>query len=666
MKIRLTIFTFLLLLLTTFNPPVLKISHAQTSLNYSLNFSTYLGGNDYDILRDIATDSQGNIYIAGATASTTNPNGTPFTDTFGNRLNLNYCANPGNMRVDVLVAKFSPSGQLIWSHILGGPCYDRAYAIEVDSSGYIYIAGRAGPGFPTTTGSFQPTFRGYNTGAAYGDQNAFVAKLTNDGQIIFSSFAGVIEMSRDMAIDANGDIYLIQGYEPSLSVYTNPSSWYTPNFPWQPRGLDDVGILKISSDGSRVLWAAYFGGSGQDWPAASIRVYNNSPYLVFYTGSTDLPVTPGGRGYGGGPDDFYLARFAPDGNSLIFGTYVGGSGDELTNTHVLALDPQGNAYVLAWTSSPNFPVSTNAFQPSAGGGNSEIGIAEISPSGQFLAGTYLSGSNNDNGDGIVVDPNGNLVISGETSSTNFPVTSNAFQGNLRVGSTSHDGILAILSPDLSQLLYSTYMGGGADDASRSTTTDSNGNLYYAGWTQSSDFPLLNPIQSTFAGFWDIVLAKFNLTSVTPPTSTPIPTSAVTLPFSSPTTGPTIQPSSPTPSPIPTTSYSPGIMGGVVGGVDIGQIFGSPFGKTYGIADLVSIILFNSVAIAAVLLFLFMIAGGVMVIVGAGRGNKDDVAKGKAFVTAAILGFILIFSAYWIIRIAQIIFGFGSGILSPNP
>ena len=104
----------------------------------------------------------------------------------------------------------------------------------------------------------------------------------------------------------------------------------------------------------------------------------------------------------------------------------------------------------------------------------------------------------------------------------------------------------------------------------------------------------------------------------------------------------------------------------MGGIDIGQIFGSPFGKTLGIADLVSLILSNAVAFAGLLLLFLLIGGGIMIMVGAGRGNKDDVAKGKGFVTAAIAGFAIIFFAYWMIYILQRIFGLGSSILSPNP
>ncbi len=105
---------------------------------YALDFSTYLGGQAGDQLRDVAVDGAGNIYVAGGTSST------GFHRTVG---------SPHQGAMDAMVMKFNPSGQLAWSRLLGGPSYDRAYAIEVDDDGNVYVAGRAGPGFPTTPSS---------------------------------------------------------------------------------------------------------------------------------------------------------------------------------------------------------------------------------------------------------------------------------------------------------------------------------------------------------------------------------------------------------------------------------------------------------------------------------------------------------------------------------
>ena len=99
------------------------------------------------------------------------------------------------------------------------------------------------------------------------------------------------------------------------------------------------------------------------------------------------------------------------------------------------------------------------------------------------------------------------------------------------------------------------------------------------------------------------------------------------------------------------------MDNLLSQVNIGSTYGSPFGRTRGIADLVSIILFNAIALAGIILFILMVFGGIMMIVGAGSGNKDDIGKGQKALTAALVGFLIIFASYWIILIVEQIFGF---------
>jgi hypothetical protein len=119
---------------------------------------------------------------------------------------------------------------------LGGPGYDRAYGIEVDAQGYVYVAGRAGRGFPTSAAAFQPTFQGYNGGGYGGYQNAFVAKLSPDGwTLIWASYVGVAQLCRDIAIDERGDIYLPLGY-PNQGALP-PTEWFSNAFQKTPNGL---------------------------------------------------------------------------------------------------------------------------------------------------------------------------------------------------------------------------------------------------------------------------------------------------------------------------------------------------------------------------------------------------------------------------------------------
>ena len=231
----------------------------ESSVKGTLAISTYLGGTSEDSIRDVATDSAGNIFITGGTASSNFPVSAGSFDTSFN----------GNH--DVFVAKLNPSGSILWATFLGGPNYDRAYALEVDSLGFVYIAGRAGSGFPTTSGVVQPQFGGDVTqNGAYGPQDGFVAKLSPDGsRLIWSTFFGSDgrDFIRDIDVDSSGNVYL------GVSDVTRPHPHIRPGaFQTTLRGTEDGVVAKLSSDARSVVWASYFGGSGDDGGAPSVRV----------------------------------------------------------------------------------------------------------------------------------------------------------------------------------------------------------------------------------------------------------------------------------------------------------------------------------------------------------------------------------------------------------
>ncbi|MBI3950387.1 MAG: SBBP repeat-containing protein [Acidobacteria bacterium] len=499
-------------------PETLGVMHAgDPAETLTLAFSTYLGGSNEDTVRDVTTDREGNIYLTGGTGSSNFPT-TPgaYDRMFNSGGNSLGSAGPH----DVFVVKLSPSGQLLWSTLLGGPNYDRAYAIEVDSQGSIYIAGRAGDGFPTTAGSAQPKFGGdVNPNSLYGQQDGFVAKLSPDGsQVIWSTYLGGDDRSfiRDIDVDGSGNVYLV------LTDVSRPNPHITPGaFQTQLQGGVDGVIAKMASSGSRLLWATYLGGSGYDVGTPSIRVdAQGYPYVLGFTNSSNLPTTLGAydRTYNGG-GDFYLAKLLPDGSNLVYGTYLGGSQVEFSETHGFALDAQGDGYVAATTKSPDFPTSPGAFQRIYGGsGDASTGgntnypgdafVAKISADGsQLLASTFVGGRFGEGTEGVAVDTQGNVYLSGATYSDNFPVTTGAFKAS---NSGSSDFFAVKLSANLSQLLYATYLGGSDDDYARTAHADSRGNFYVAGHTTSNNWPTRNALQACRHGNWDGALAKFTL------------------------------------------------------------------------------------------------------------------------------------------------------------
>jgi len=474
------------------------------ALEYDVAFSTFLGGSDWEHARDVCSDAAGNVYVVGGTASANFP-------TTPGAYQRTYSTGGSDIGtsgyLDAFVAKFGPTGNLIWSTYLGGPNYDRAYAVEVDADGYVYVAGRAGPGFPVHN-ALQPTFQGGPAGG-YGQQNAFVAKLAPDGgSLVWSTYIGVAAMCRDLALDADGDVYVPLGCTTGGAL--PPAAWFTNAYQSAPRGGNDTGIVKIRNDGSAVEWATFLGGTANDSHDASIRVdADKNVHLLCWTVSTDLPTTPGAAdpSYNGG-NDLYLAKVSPDGSQLIYGTYVGGSGGEVLSTHNLALDAQGNAYVTAGTTSPDWPTTPGALGTVLRGGQ-DWAIAKFSLTGALLAGTFIGGDGTDgNTDGVYVDAAGNVMLSGTSISANFPTTPGAYQ---TVKSVGRDAAWVLLKADFSGVLYGTFVGGASDEGARCGFLDGQGNVCLAGEAYGPGWPAVNAYQGAFAGGQlDSIIIRFTI------------------------------------------------------------------------------------------------------------------------------------------------------------
>lgn len=458
-----------------------------------VSFSTFLGGSEWEHARDVFVDDQGFVYVVGGTRSADFPTTKNIFqskhDKTGDKIGSGgYC--------DAFVAKFDAAGKLIWSTLLGGPNYDRAYAVEVDGQGNVFVAGRAGPGFPVTSDVFQTQFQG-GDGGIYGMQNGFVAKINPDGtQVLWASYVGVGLLCRDMAVDKNGDVYLPMSFSGKGAL--PPTDWFKTAFRRSPGGDADVGALKISSDGKRVLWATWLGGSGPEVPATALRLDpQNNVYLSLTTESSDMPTTTGAhdRSHNGGKDA-YVAKLSPDGSQLIYGTYFGGKGDEYGNsTHSLAVDVQGNAYLLNSSDKDDMPVTPGVIQPRKNG-KRNIVASKFSPTGSLVCCTYLGGSGGDGADGVYANADGDVFFTGTTSSNDFPVTDDALQSR-KAG--KNDAIVVGLSSDFSKLKFSSYLGGESYDDGRSLFLAENGSLYVVGSTNGPGWPLVRPAQAEFAG-----------------------------------------------------------------------------------------------------------------------------------------------------------------------
>ncbi len=263
-------------------------------------------------------------------------------------------------------------------------------------------------------------------------------------------------------------------------------------------------------------YSTYLGGSGNDSDSAVKVDAAGNIYVTGSTTSANYPtLNPFQSTYhGGGLDEAFVTKLNPAGTALLYSTYLGGTGPDDANA--LAIDANGNAYITGSTGSTNFPVTAGAFQRSFGGGAEDVFVTKLNPSGSGLVySTYLGGTDDDSGAGIVLDGAGNAYITGDTASIDFPTTASAYS-RTQLGFDS--AYLAKLNASGTALVYSTYLGADVnpDDTGGNTyavaiALDGAGNAYITGETDSMSYPVTaGAFQRTYSGgTGDAFVAKLN-------------------------------------------------------------------------------------------------------------------------------------------------------------
>ena len=254
----------------------------------------------------------------------------------------------------------------------------------------------------------------------------------------------------------------------------------------------DAFVTKLKSGGGELVYSTYIGGQGADIGMGIAVDSQGNAYVTGDTTSPDFPTAnPIQAAFGGGvaPSDAFVLKLDPTGSTLLYSTYLGGSGDDIGRA--IAVDSAGSAYVTGQTISDNFPLKNPMQQRHHGLGDAFV--AKLNPSGAGLVySTFLGGVQLDIANAIAIDTSGNAYVAGLTYSVDFPI-----QNALQPSTGGSDAFVAKLDATGSSLLYSTYLGGTSDDIGTGVAVDSSGNAYVTGVTGSPNYPLKNPIQPVF-------------------------------------------------------------------------------------------------------------------------------------------------------------------------
>ena len=310
--------------------------------------------------------------------------------------------------------------------------------------------------------------------------------LVIDPVLVYSTYLGNAGGSA-IAVDASGNAY-VTGSTWSSDFPTTPGAFQSTN--GGGPGPDDAFVSKLNAAGSALIYSTYLGGSGVD-QATGIAVDTlGNVYVTGWADSSDFPTTPGalqttfvGCVYNDRCSDAFVSKLNRTGSALLYSTYLGGNG---TAQGVgVAIDALGNAYVTGVTWSPNFPTTSGAFQPTFGGGTcwgdpcTDAFVSKLNAAGSALVySTYLGGSGGDGGAGIAVDASGSAYVTGSAGSSDFPITPGAFQTTF--GGSFGDAFVTKLNATGTQLVYSTYLGGGGVDGGSAIAVDGWGSAYVTG------------------------------------------------------------------------------------------------------------------------------------------------------------------------------------------
>lgn len=395
---------------------------------------------------------------------------------------------------------------LVYSTYLGGLNQEKGFGIAADARGNAYVTGATtSPDFPTSSSPVQPAFGGYSV------DDVFVAKLNTTGSaLVYSTYLGGsdLDVGTGIAVDGSGNAY-VTGYTRGGFPLSNPIQALTGGGTCRDGsftvGCPDAFVAKLNAAGSALLFSTYLGGKGEDVGYDIAVDAQRNVHVTGYAYAKNFPTLNAFQPTLKGANDVFVTKLDTTRPALIYSTYLGG-GDQDVGWGIAA-DSSGNSYVIGITGATDFP-TMNPLQPSRNGVSDAI-VSKLDAAGWLVFSSYLGGSKWEKGYGISVDANGQIYLTGETESTDFP-TVNPLQP-ARNGPV--DAFVAKLEPAAGgfALAFATYLGGSGLDRGFGIAVDGSGNIYLTGGTDSSDFPVLDAIQSFLGGYIDAFVTKLNAT-----------------------------------------------------------------------------------------------------------------------------------------------------------
>ena len=456
-----------------------------------LVYSSYLGGTSTDYASAVTVDAVGSAYVVGWTASLDFPVAGAYQGT--------------NKGTNAFLTKMSADGTaVVFSTFLGGTdsfCGgDRANAVALNAISEPFIAGRAySTDFPTSSTAYQKTGGGCSGGGGGG--SGFVTRFSADGTLLrFSTYFGglIANLPTEIlgiAVNQSSNNAFITGYDQGGSLATTGAFQTTLDASGDPGAF----VTKLSVDGAHLLFSTYV-RSKTIGPVTGNSISldrNGNSYIVGSTSSTGFPLTNGAfqKTYGGGPSDAFVTKVNATGTKLVYSSYMGGTDADSASQIV---EFTFGAYVVGTTSSTNFPTTLGTLQPTYPGGGASAYVVRVASDGTRLNfSTFLGGNNGSSAAGIGFNPGCrapcNLVIYGNTTSTNFPLL-NPTQTSGDMFVTTLDGF-GITIPG-----YSTLLGASSGDTPTGIAVDARLNAYVTGTTNSVTFPTtVGALEPTYRG-----------------------------------------------------------------------------------------------------------------------------------------------------------------------